>query len=78
MGRRAQYKNEDFLDAAQRLISKHGLASVTIAAIAKEIGAPIGSVYHRFESREILLASARNPSASCRASVDSQASKEAA
>ncbi len=56
MGRKAKFQKEHFLDAALRLIAQHGPGSITISAIAKETSAPIGSVYHRFASREILLA----------------------
>ncbi|MBU3916732.1 TetR/AcrR family transcriptional regulator [bacterium] len=56
MGRKAQYTKDDFIEAALKLVANHGPAKVSMAAIAKEIEAPIGSVYHRFASREILLA----------------------
>jgi AcrR family transcriptional regulator len=56
MGRNAHFTNEQFIDAALKIASGQGPAGVTIAAIAGEIGAPIGSVYHRFPSRDVLLA----------------------
>ncbi len=56
MGRKARFTNEDFLEAALALLADKGPGGVTIAAIADKIGAPVGSVYHRFASREILLA----------------------
>ncbi len=56
MGRKAHFEKDHFLDAALKLIARHGPGGVTVASIAKEIDAPIGSVYHRFKSREILLA----------------------
>lgn len=56
MGRKAKFQKNDFLDAALSLLSKQGLKGVTIAAIAKKVNAPVGSVYHRFASREILMA----------------------
>jgi AcrR family transcriptional regulator len=56
MGRNAQFKNEEFVDAALKIAADHGPAAVTIAAVAKEVGAPVGSVYHRFLSRDVLLA----------------------
>jgi len=56
MGRDAHFTNEQFIDAALKIASGQGPAGVTIAAIAGEIGAPIGSVYHRFPSRDVLLA----------------------
>jgi AcrR family transcriptional regulator len=56
MGRNAQFKNEQFIDAALKIASDHGPAAVTIAAVAEEVGAPVGSVYHRFLSRDVLMA----------------------
>jgi AcrR family transcriptional regulator len=56
MGRNAQFKNEEFVDATLKIAADHGPAAVTIAAVAKEVGAPVGSVYHRFLSRDVLMA----------------------
>ena len=56
MGRKARFSNKDFTGAALELIATQGIGSVTMAAIAKQTGAPVGSVYHRFISREVLLA----------------------
>lgn len=42
--------------AALRLVADRGPQAVTVAAVAKEVGAPTGSIYHRYESREQLLA----------------------
>jgi AcrR family transcriptional regulator len=56
MGRKAYFKHEEFLDAAIQIIAEEGLGALTIAALAKRINAPVGSVYHRFPSRDALLA----------------------
>lgn len=56
MGRKARFTKTDFINAALVILAKEGPGGVTMASIAKKIGAPIGSVYHRFESRDILLA----------------------
>ena len=56
MGRKARFTNDDFLGAALELLAEKGPGGVTIAAIAAGTGAPVGSVYHRFASREILMA----------------------
>jgi AcrR family transcriptional regulator len=56
MGRRAKYTDGQFLDAALHLAAKRGPEAITIADIADYVGAPIGSVYHRFPSRELLMA----------------------
>jgi len=42
--------------AALRLVAERGPQSVTIADLAREIGAPTGSIYHRYQSRDQLLA----------------------
>ena len=44
------------LDAARGLLLDSGSASATIEAIAGASGAPTGSIYHRFGSRDQLLA----------------------
>ncbi len=56
MGRKAQFDNSQFTDAALDLLARRGPAAVTVASIADEIGAPVGSVYHRFPSREVIIA----------------------
>jgi AcrR family transcriptional regulator len=56
MGRNAHFNNEQFIDAALKIAAGQGPAAVTIAAVAGEIGAPVGSVYHRFLSRDVLMA----------------------
>lgn len=50
------FGREDFLNAALDIVSESGPGSLTIAALAARIKAPVGSVYHRFMSREVLLA----------------------
>lgn len=56
MGRKARFQKEHFINAAIDLLGEKGPGGVTITGIAKKINAPVGSVYHRFGSREILLA----------------------
>jgi AcrR family transcriptional regulator len=56
MGRIARFNNEQFVDAALKIAAGRGPAAMTIAAVAGEVGAPVGSVYHRFLSRDVLLA----------------------
>src|SRR5262245_51476516 len=43
------------LAAASRLIAANGPDRATIGAIAGAVGAPTGSIYHRFASRDVLL-----------------------
>lgn len=56
MGRPARYPAELILDTAARLAAADGPAGPTIGAIASALGAPTGSIYHRFSSRDVLLA----------------------
>jgi AcrR family transcriptional regulator len=57
MARPALHQPAAIIDAAFHLASR-GLDAVTIAAVARESGAPSGSIYHRFGSRDGLLAAA--------------------
>ena len=52
---RALFADADFRRAARELAIKHGPAAVTVGAIAKRLKAPVGSFYHRFTSRDLLL-----------------------
>jgi AcrR family transcriptional regulator len=54
--RTAQFDERQILDAAERMIARDGPAAATIRAIAQALGAPTGSIYHRFASRDVLLA----------------------
>lgn len=56
MGRPPRHTADDFLDAAVRLFAADGSAGVTMSAVAREVGAPSGSIYHRFPGRPALLA----------------------
>ncbi len=56
MGRRAKYTRPQFIEAALKLVSEQGPAALTIAALAERVGAPVGSVYHRWRSRDVLMA----------------------
>ena len=56
MGRAAHFRNEDFIEAALKIAAAEGPAAVTVAAVAAAAGAPVGSVYHRFLSRDVLMA----------------------
>lgn len=56
MGRSAKFDSDAILDSALALIAESGPAAATIAAIAKHLDAPTGSIYHRFASRELILA----------------------
>jgi AcrR family transcriptional regulator len=56
MGRKAYFKNEEFIDSAIQIIAEEGLCALTIAGLSTRMTAPIGSVYHRFPSRDTLVA----------------------
>lgn len=56
MPRAPKFDEERILGAARRLVAAHGPSGATIGAIARSVGAPTGSIYHRFDSRDVLLA----------------------
>ncbi|MFD7258726.1 TetR/AcrR family transcriptional regulator [Streptomyces sp. NPDC059874] len=56
MARPPRFDSDQILDAAVRLAAAAGPGGVTMSAVAQAIGAPSGSVYHRFSGRPDLLA----------------------
>lgn len=56
MARPEKFSAEKILDAALTAVGRRR-RSATIADVAAEIGAPVGSIYHRFGSREALFVS---------------------
>jgi AcrR family transcriptional regulator len=56
MARPAKFTSSDILDAAAKLVAQGGPRLATVSTIAENLGAPTGSIYHRFASRELLLA----------------------
>lgn len=58
MVRNAHFDQDSFILSAIELVSLGGPASATMSAIAKNAGAPTGSLYHRFPSRTALLGAA--------------------
>jgi AcrR family transcriptional regulator len=56
VGRPTLHTEQAILDAARGVVLKRGTRATTVAAIAHESGAPIGSIYHRFSSVDELLA----------------------
>lgn len=52
---RAQFDQAGFLAAARVLIAERGLKAVTVDSVADRMGAPKGSFYYRFASRDALL-----------------------
>jgi AcrR family transcriptional regulator len=55
MARPAQYSIDQIVASAAKVVAKRGPAGATVARIAQTIGAPTGSIYHRFASRDVLL-----------------------
>ena len=60
MVRTARFSAEHFIDAAIALVAEGGPGAATMQAVARRVGAPTGSIYHRFESRSAILAAAWN------------------
>jgi AcrR family transcriptional regulator len=56
MPRPQLHPTDGMLDAARDLILEDGSRSATMEAIADASGAPTGSIYHRFGSRDELIA----------------------
>ena len=56
VGRRPKFTRQDMVDAALELAAAVGPQRVTMLGLARALKAPTGSIYHRFESREHLLA----------------------
>jgi len=55
MPRPSKFTEHQILDAAARIIANSGVPAATMSAIAHALGAPSGSIYHRFQSRDELL-----------------------
>jgi AcrR family transcriptional regulator len=56
MTRRTLHPKEDILDTTRSLVIERGVHSATVDAISRRSGTPVGSLYHRFGSRDHLLA----------------------
>lgn len=54
MPRPARFTVDLLLDAAAAIAAADGAAAVTVSAVARAVGAPSGSMYHRFPSRTAL------------------------
>src|SRR4051795_5100491 len=50
------FEDADFLATARDLAAAGGPASVTVTSASERLGAPVGSFYQRFASRDVLLA----------------------
>jgi AcrR family transcriptional regulator len=54
MPRPARFTAEAILDSSLALVSERGPSALTITAAADRLGAPSGSIYHRFSGRAAL------------------------
>jgi AcrR family transcriptional regulator len=52
---RAKFDEADFTGAALAIAAERGPFAVTVGSITERLGAPTGSFYHRFASRDVLL-----------------------
>lgn len=52
---RAKFDEADFRGAALAIAAERGPLAVTVGSITERLGAPTGSFYHRFASRDVLL-----------------------
>ena len=55
MPRPAKFNESSILKATAAIVASRGPAAATISAISHAIGAPSGSIYHRFHTRDVLL-----------------------
>jgi len=53
---RPSFGHAAFLAAARDLAAQSGPAAVTVSSVTERLGAPSGSFYYRFASRDVLLA----------------------
>ncbi len=53
---RPSFEQTAFLAAARDLVAQNGPAAVTVTSVTERLGAPTGSFYYRFASRDVLLA----------------------
>lgn len=56
MARPAKFDTTQILDASLQVLVREGVRGVSMAAVARQLGAPSGSLYYRFATRDHLLA----------------------
>ena len=56
MGRPSRYGEADILAGARHVSAEIGPHKLTIAKVAQRAGVPVGSIYHRYASRDEILA----------------------
>ncbi|NNE94421.1 MAG: TetR/AcrR family transcriptional regulator [Acidimicrobiales bacterium] len=55
MARKVKYSDTKILNAAAQVVAASGVDGASVSQVAKRVGAPSGSVYHRYPSRKHLL-----------------------
>lgn len=50
-----KHQTDEILDAARAIVLERGPRAASVAAIARDSGAPVGTLYHRFGNRDGLL-----------------------
>jgi AcrR family transcriptional regulator len=56
MGRKERHGRASILRSARELSAEAGPQKITVASVARRAGAPVGSIYHRWASRDEILA----------------------
>ncbi len=56
MARPIKFPADQILDTAAILVGESGPAGLSVAGVSGRLGAPSGSIYHRFKSRDALAA----------------------
>jgi AcrR family transcriptional regulator len=56
MGRPSQYGAAQIVESAKHVSAEIGPQKLTIAKVAERAGVPVGSIYHRYTSRDEILA----------------------
>ena len=56
MARPAKFPRERILSAARAIVVERSPAALTVAVLSERLKAPVGSIYHRYPSRDLLLA----------------------
>lgn len=71
-------RKEDILDAAARIVVRQGIAALTMATLASEVGVTSGALFRHFDTRDaILVALAQRTAEQLRADLVESAAQDA-
>jgi TetR/AcrR family transcriptional regulator len=71
-------RKEEILDAAARVLARDGVASLTMATLAQEVGVTTGALFRHFDTRDaILVALAERTAAQLRADLAAPSEQDA-